>query len=445
MVVLGGLAYLRGMQTTPRQEAALQTAVVRRGDLVISATGSGTLTAPEKDLGFAGSGDMRVTAVNVRTGDLVQQGDVLAEVDSTQARQDYEEAQQRVRGTDVDQQAQASALREVADAQTQLQRAKGTLEYLISPEVMYWETQITEGEDKLTAARTEIEKAPGEATAQAAADKAAAFLDFAQDKLAEAKKTYLDEYVPATFGIKEDLDVDTYNVPSELEIRKAHLAVTDAEKGLADSQELYDALKTGSIPEDTTNAALLQIKKAQEQMRDARANLDGSQIVAPFSGTVMSVSVTGGDVVSGESSSTSSAANAATSTDPFAVLLNSGSDTTSSSSSDETLSASSVMVLADTSEPYLEVYWSESDWPLLKVGGAVQITFDDRKDKAFTGRITEIDRQLSTSSGSSTIRGEVSLDSPLGELALPVGASASVEAIAERADRCDPGSDRGAA
>ncbi len=160
----------------------------------------------------------------------------------------------------------------------------------------------------------------------------------------------------------------------------------------------------------------------------------GSQIVAPFSGTVMSVSVTGGDVVSGESSSTSSAANAATSTDPFAVLLNSGSETSTSSSSDETLSAAGVMVLADTSEPYLEVYWSESDWPLLKVGGAVQITFDDRKDSVFQGKITEIDRQLSTSSGSSTIRGEVSLDSPLRELALPVGASASVEAMAQRAD-----------
>ncbi len=148
VLVLGGLAYLRGMQTTPSQEAALQTAVVRRGDLVISATGSGTLTAPEKDLGFAGSGDMRVTAVNVKTGDLVQQGDVLAEVDSTQARQDYEEAQ-RAYAELTSISAQASALREVADAQTQLQRAKGTLEYLISPEVMYWETQITEGEDEV--------------------------------------------------------------------------------------------------------------------------------------------------------------------------------------------------------------------------------------------------------------------------------------------------------
>ena len=43
VLVIGGVAYLRGTQTTPTQEAELQTAVVRRGDLVISTTGSGTL------------------------------------------------------------------------------------------------------------------------------------------------------------------------------------------------------------------------------------------------------------------------------------------------------------------------------------------------------------------------------------------------------------------
>ena len=86
-------SYLGGAQPAATEDAALQTVVVRRGDLVISATGSGTLTAPEKSLGFTGGGDMTVTAVNVGAGDLVQQGEVLAEVDSAQAQQDYEDAQ----------------------------------------------------------------------------------------------------------------------------------------------------------------------------------------------------------------------------------------------------------------------------------------------------------------------------------------------------------------
>ena len=54
--------------------------------------------------------------------------------------------------------------------------------------------------------------------------------------------------------------------------------------------------------------------------------------------------------------------------------------------------------------------------------------------EVYSGTITEIDREVQTSFESTTIRGEVSLDSPFSELRLPVGASASVEAIAERAD-----------
>jgi HlyD family secretion protein len=423
-------------RTSATTQTPLQTAVVRRGNLVISATGTGTLTAPQRDLGFAGSGDMTVTAVNVQAGDLVQKGDVLAEVDSSQSRQAYDEAQRACAGlTSIS--AQAAALRKVADAQAGVQRAQGTLEYLISPEVLYWETQIAQGEEKLKTAKAEAKKAPTDPTAKAAVDKEAAFLDFAQDKLAEAWKTYTKEYVPATFGIKQDLDVDTYNVPSDLEIKKARLAVTAAEKTLKESQELYDALKNGVIPDETTNASLLQVKKAQQQLKEAQASMDGSRITAPFTGTVMEVNIAGGDLVamdgSGTSSSLSQSSTTTANADPIlALVTGSSSSTPASSSSSETLSAEGVIVLADTSQPYLEVYWPESDWPLLKVGNDVQITFDGRQDSVFSGTITEIDRELYTSFESSTIRGEVSLDSPFAELGLPVGASADVVAISER-------------
>ena len=419
-------------------ETGPETAVATRGDLVVTATGSGTLNAPEETLGFSGSGEMTVVAVNVAVGDLVQPGDVLAAVDEAQALKDYQDAQRAYADlTSVT--AQAAALREVADAQTALQREQGTLEYLISPEVMYWEGQVSEGGAKLDAANAALQNAPADETLKAAVDKAVAFVDFAQDKLAEAHETYLDEYVPATFGIKEDLDVDTYNVPSDLEIRQAHLAVTEAEKALKESREYYEALKSGVIPEDTTNASLLELRQAKVQLEEAKANYDGSRIVAPFAGTVMEVNVAGGDVVEVEGNdSTSSTAQTGTSdaqADPMLALLTEGSSESSpsSSSSDETLSAEDAIVLADTGDPYLEVYWNESDWPLLSVGSPVEITFDDRDGQVYTGRITEIDRELQTSFEASTIRGEVALDSPFAELALPIGASADVTVVGERA------------
>jgi len=440
VVIIGGGAatYLRRAQPVATEEAMLQTAVVQRGSLVISATGSGTLTAPEKSLGFTGSGEMTVASVNVGAGDLVHQGQVLAEVDSTQAQEDYEDAQ-RAYAELTSVSGQAAALRKVADAQVQLQRAKGTLEYLINPDVMYWESEISGGQHKLETAKARLEKEPTDDVAKAAVAKAEAFLDFAQDKLIEAKKTYYDEYVPATFGIKEDLDVDTYNVPSDLEVKMAHLAVSDAEKTLQESQELYEALTIGVIPEETSNDSLLQIKKAKARLADAHANLDGCRITAPYSGTVMEVNIAGGDVVamdgSGTSGNASSSGATTTAADPLLAALTGSEDSTtvsSSRSNSEALSAEGVIVLADTSQPYLEVNWNESDWPLLKVGEEVQITFDDRQGKVFSGRIAEIDREVHTSFESTTIRGEVSLDSPFSELGLPVGASASAEAIADR-------------
>jgi len=403
VLIAGTAAYLRLAQPAETQEATLQTAVVRQGDLIISATGSGTLTAPEEELGFTGSGEMTVTGVYVSAGELVQKGEVLAEVDSRQAELEYADAQ-RAYADLTSTTAQAAALRQVADTQAKLQSAKWHLEYLIGPDVMYWETEIAEGQETLKAAEAQLEQTPSDEQAKKAVSKAEAFLDLAEDRLSDAWEEYYDEYVPMTFGIAEDLDVDTYNVPSELEVTKARTAIDEAEKQLQDSRELYDVLMGAPMPDDTLNESLNGIKQAQRLLEESRANLEGSKITAPFSGTVMAVNAAGGDTV--EVSSTDA----------------------------DTLSAEGVVVLADTNQPYLEVFWDESDWSLLKVGNEVEITFDDRPDKVFTGKITEIDRELYISYNSTTIRGEVSLGSPFAELSLPVGASASVEVISQRAE-----------
>jgi multidrug efflux pump subunit AcrA (membrane-fusion protein) len=438
LVLAAGVAlYLRLNQPAVTEEAPMQTTVARQGDLTISATGSGTLTATEEKLGFTGNGEMTVTGVYVRAGDLVQEGDVLAEVNSQQAELQYQEAQ-RAYAELTSTTAQANALRQEADAQAKLQSAKWQLEYLISPDVMYWETQIADAQETLKAAKAQRKQTPSDQEAKKTIVKETAFIDFAEDKLADAWKDYYDEYVPRTFGIKEDLDVDTYNVPSELEVTRARTAIDKAEETLADAKELYDVLMGAPMPEDTTNASLLKIRDAKKRLADAQANLEGSKIIAPFPGTVMQVNAAGGDIVEmagGQTSTTQSqTGTAGTVVDPILAALTGASSSAGTSSSDTTGSAEGVIVLADTSQPYLEVYWNESDWAMLKVGSAVEIIFDDRPDDVFSGKITEVDRELTTSNGSSVIRGEVSLDSPFAKVSLPVGASASVEVVSERAD-----------
>ena len=73
--------------------SAAQTAVVERGDLVVSTSGTGTLIAnSDATFGFETSG--QVTDVYVKVGDQVEAGQVLAQLDDTLAQMDYAEAQQ---------------------------------------------------------------------------------------------------------------------------------------------------------------------------------------------------------------------------------------------------------------------------------------------------------------------------------------------------------------
>ena len=404
-LVAGATAYYRLVYVPAHTvaTAAMQTASARQGEITLAATGTGTLTAPEQELGFSDSGEMTVTAVYVKAGDLVSKGDVLAEVDSTQATSDYQQAKQQYDEL-TSTTAVAAAARAVADAQSSLQSARLQLEYLISPAVVYWETECDKNQAALRKAETELSASPDDAAAQKAVKKAKALVDFDQDQIAQAWQDYKDDYVPATFPLADNNGSDDYVLPTEMEITKARLAIGTAKTKLTESQELYAVLTGDPMPADTNNESLIAIKKASSNLDAAQAKLDGTKITAPFDGTVMQVNASGGDTA------------AFNSTDSDVV------------------NAASVILLDDTSHPYLEVFWNESDWSMLKVGTAVEITFDDLPDKVFTGKITEVDSDLYTGGSSTAVRGEVSLDSSYADLNLPVGASASVQAVSKRSE-----------
>ena len=83
-------SYLATRKTTGSQ---IQTAVAERGNLVVSASGKGTLIAnSEATFGFKTSG--QVTEVDVKVSDQIEAGQVLAKLDNTLAQMKYAEAQQ---------------------------------------------------------------------------------------------------------------------------------------------------------------------------------------------------------------------------------------------------------------------------------------------------------------------------------------------------------------
>ena len=78
----GYIAYARYFAPAEEpQEPTLQTATVRRGDIVLTADGSGELVpAAELELAFRVSGELDEVLVEV--SDRVQEGDVLARLET---------------------------------------------------------------------------------------------------------------------------------------------------------------------------------------------------------------------------------------------------------------------------------------------------------------------------------------------------------------------------
>jgi HlyD family secretion protein len=381
---------------------APQTATVRQGNLVISASGTGTLAvSDEVDLAFTTNG--QVTGVFVKPGDHVEAGTLLAQVDDQEAQTKYTQAKQAYQEL-TSAAAIASAQQQVVQAQTDLRSAQYDLGYLISPEVYYWETEITNGEQKLNEAQATADASPSDKDAQQALQKAKDYLDFAQDKLKEAWKLYYDEYVPETFRLVEDKKGnDSYLVPTDLEIKLARTAIDEAQKKLNDSQDYYNVLAGGPMPEDASSDALVKLQQTESDLQDAQATLDGTKIVAPIAGTILSVNVSMGNPIRTQDTDTETATGTA-------------------------------IVMADLSQLEVDFYLDASDWDMAAVGNQAQVTFDALPDKTLPGQVTQLDSELYQSNNSSVVKGVVKLDSTLVGIDLPVGASASVDIIHAEAD-----------
>ena len=145
----GYLAYslITTSQTTTVEETLLQTAKATTGDLVLYANGTGTIVpAEESSLGFRTSG--QVSEIYVKLGDQVEAGDVLAQLGDTDAQIQLAEAQEAMNAL-TSAAALATAKQTLAEAQESFDLAKETLEFLISPEVLYWEEKVAEREQIL--------------------------------------------------------------------------------------------------------------------------------------------------------------------------------------------------------------------------------------------------------------------------------------------------------
>jgi multidrug efflux pump subunit AcrA (membrane-fusion protein) len=75
------------------KQATIQTATARTGNIILRASGTGTLVAAsESNLGFQTSGTL--TTLNVQVGSQVKAGDLIAQLDSSNQQLALSQAQQ---------------------------------------------------------------------------------------------------------------------------------------------------------------------------------------------------------------------------------------------------------------------------------------------------------------------------------------------------------------
>jgi multidrug efflux pump subunit AcrA (membrane-fusion protein) len=387
------------------------TEVARRGDLTVSASGSGSLVAQsDASFGFDTSG--QVTAVLVKVDDQAEAGQVLAKMDDTLAQMNVNEAQQALREL-YSAASIATVQQEIATAKDTEFYAREWLEYLLSPEVLEAEENLAIAQQKLVDAQSEAEANPSDAANQLVIEKEQA-VDYLTDKLTQAQTYYKETYLPEEFGEYENVgsrrhqrlvlvtyidpvtgeEVPEINGPSIDDIAIARSNYILAQETVKEGELYLEALNTGVIPDGATGEKLTTLYQAQLALEDAQADLEATQLIAPISGTVTSL-----DLNVGEQAGTDA-----------------------------------VITISQLSQPYtVDAYLDEAAWEVADVGNKVNVSFDLVPEQTYEGTVTLVYPELSESFESSLIHLVVQLDSSIIQ-DLPAGTGATVDVTGNEAN-----------
>jgi RND family efflux transporter MFP subunit len=393
LVAIGGgvYAYIMAQQnnaaaTASAQQSTLQTATARTGNIVLRASGTGTLTAAvESSLGFKTSGTL--TVLNVQVGSQVKAGDLIAQLDSSNQQVALAQAQQA-----LNQLTSPSAIANAQQALVTAQLNLANAQYVLNGDMVAGSNQ-------------------------SAIDNAQAALALAQTKLTENQNNYQKMSLapltePNAAQAYRDLyaaqqayntALANYNAVSSkssaltLASAKATLALDTAQ--VTEAQNLLTALTGGTVPANATGTGLNALNQAKLNLQTAQNNLSYTNLYSPISGTILTVNNSVGDTIN---------------------------------------AGSTFVTIADLSQSELTIYMSSLDYSNIKVGYAANVVFDALPNLTYNGKVTQISPQLVTISGSSVVEGDVILDTKqaagVPPLTLPLGVTASVDVIAAQAN-----------
>lgn len=393
----GAFFYLQGnAQNVDLEEVeeSVKTSKVRKGDIVISASGVGVVVSPQDiQVGFSTSGIIQ--EIYVKEGDVVQKGDILAKL---------EEDPQLLLDLETQKIAVLTEQESYDDFMNNLDSD------LASVTIDYLEAKSDLEELLSDRAAQNYRRCDDDYSIQYEADYVAAL-----DTLTKLQDKYNQSYIsrdPSDLG-KIELEADIAGAQSKVDIAYANWQYclsypTQDEKDLVDAQIkikenqvliLENEIKKLETGVDPDEAALQEAKLAQAKAKLAVAeeNLNGLVISAPMDGTVMNINAVIGQFVSNNTN---------------------------------------IVRIADMSSTILEVFLDETDLDKMVVGYEVEVIFDAFDDELFKGTVISISPELSKENNVSYVNGLVALDpSSFGKpFNLPLGLNASVDIIGGRSE-----------
>lgn len=453
IIVAGGYVYYASFGSSEDSnqggEALFQETIARTGDLIVSVSGSGELVpVSEVKLSFPNSGEL--VELNVRVGDQVQAGEVLArlqidqtpaelqaaltsaeleviraqnnldqifanaQIDAAKALMAVEEAQQALEEINDFELQQALAQQALSQAEEAIQDAEMKL-YIVnsSPSqeavniafasLLFKEKELKETQDQIA----QIEYQFKSASDKMVRDRLEGQLLSLRARLAGQQNEY--EKALYSYNTMDDPpeEIDLVIAEAQLATTQAQLAEAQmnweesqagprdsdlnmAEAQLAEAQAEWERLKDGPDPNEIALAEA-QLAKAQAKLALVQGGQLILDLISPIDGMVLAINATVGDRLNKET----------------------------------------VLTLVDLGQPIVKVSLDEADLENIQVGYRAEVVFDAVPGLTFSGQVVAIYPSLHRVGNSQAVQAEVQLDEMPNELIrLPLGLNATVDIIA---------------
>ena len=375
VVVLGGagvFAY-QSLLTPTQAEASYQVVKVGRGDVTETVLASGTIQASERtSLSFADAEEAKdvISSINVKVGDEVKAGQVLATMDDSVAKMNVIQAEANLLSAQakLEEAEKSVTAGELVTLNAGVNQAKTELEHAKQ------KMELEQARNTALQAKTTAEQAEKTYNAQKEMYELGAIskteYEQAQIDLEQARR----EYETAALALKQA------EAEADVLIEQAEAAYQTAVEALDEAQEGPDSA--------TVLAARAEVEQAKANLQEAQTELNAVTLRAPMDGVIVQLNGNVGEIPG----------------DDFIIMDNSNSG--------------NLEVLAQI---------SESDIGKVKEGLPATFTTSSYSDKTFEGTVKLVYPEATTNSGVTTYDVLLTVDNKEGLLKIGMTANVTIE------------------